>query len=131
MADQSLDNFSRLAVIKHVHDIAVAKCTPSAFARFTACFSQLRMVSSVTDHSGSRRRGRVVTIQLSICRTKFTSVRGTRRTASFGGRPRRPRTFSDSTRTNGLKPSRSNDSGVSVLASPMRMPVFHRVANSI
>lgn len=37
----------------------IEKCTPSASARLTACFSQLRMVSSVTAHNGSRRRGRV------------------------------------------------------------------------
>ncbi|KDV35119.1 porin [Escherichia coli O69:H11 str. 07-3763] len=58
-------------------------------------------------------------------------LRGTRRTSSFGGRPRRARTFSDRIRTNGLTPSRSNDSGVSIRASPIRIPVFQRVANSI
>lgn len=35
----------------------IEKCTPSASARFTACFSQLRIVSSVTGHNGSRRGG--------------------------------------------------------------------------
>ena len=69
MTSQCLDDFPGLAVIEHVHDIAVPegvcgvtgieKCTPSASARLTACFSQLRMVSSVTAHNGSRRRGRV------------------------------------------------------------------------
>lgn len=75
MPGQCLDDLPGLPVIKHVHNIAVTesmrrhgdrKCTPSASARFTACFSQLRIVSSVTGHNGSRRRGRVVTIQLSI-----------------------------------------------------------------
>ena len=72
VTSQCLDDFPGLAVIEHVHDIAVTgieKCTPSASARFTACFSQLRIVSSVTGHNGSRRRGRVVIIQLSICLT--------------------------------------------------------------
>ena len=66
MPGQCLDDLPGLPVIKHVHDIGIEKCTPSASARFTACFSQLRIVSSVTGHNGSRRRGRVVTIQLSI-----------------------------------------------------------------
>ena len=78
VTSQCPDDFPGLAVIKHVHDMAVPegvgvtgieKCTPSASARLTACFSQLRMVSSVTAHNGSRRRGRVVIIQLSICLT--------------------------------------------------------------
>lgn len=58
---QSLYDLPWLSVIKHVHNIAapesmggtgIEKWTPSASARFTACFSQLRMVSSVTAHSG-------------------------------------------------------------------------------
>nr|EFR3780994.1 hypothetical protein [Escherichia coli] len=78
MTKQCQDDFPGLAVIEHVHDIAVPegvwcdryrKVSPPASARLTANFSQLRMVSSVTAHNGSRRRGRVVLIQLSICLT--------------------------------------------------------------
>jgi len=44
------------------------KYTP-AFARLTAAFSQLRMVSSVALQSGSRRFGRSVASQLYTWRT--------------------------------------------------------------
>lgn len=74
MPGQCLDDLPGLPVIKHVHNIAVTESMRryrnrkmhAITARFTACFSQLRIVSSVTGHNGSRRRGRVVTIQLSI-----------------------------------------------------------------
>ncbi len=75
MPGQCLDNLPGLPVIKHVHDIAVTesmrrhgdrKMHAVSFSPLHRLFSQLRIVSSVTGHNGSRRRGRVVTIQLSI-----------------------------------------------------------------
>ena len=71
VTSQCLDDFPGLAVIEHVHDIAVPEgmwCDRNRKV-YPVCFSQLRMVSSVTAHNGSRRRGRVVIIQLSICLT--------------------------------------------------------------
>ncbi|SVS99380.1 Uncharacterised protein [Klebsiella pneumoniae] len=61
MPGQRLVDLPELPVIKHVHDIAVPEGMrrhgDRNSARFTACFSQLRIVSSVTGHNGSRRRG--------------------------------------------------------------------------
>lgn len=59
MPGQRLDDLPELPVIKHVHDIAV----PEGMRRHgdrkmhAISFSQLRIVSSVTGHNGSRRRG--------------------------------------------------------------------------
>lgn len=114
VTSQCPDDFPGLAVIEHVHDIAVPegmwcdrnrKCTPSASARFTACFSQLRIVSSVTGHNrlppagpgGDHPAFHLPDIAYICQRNRAHFI--------FGGRPRRARTFSDRIRTNGLTPS--------------------------
>lgn len=116
MSGQRLNHFPWLPVIKHMHDIAVTK-------RVRSFYGQFRMVLSVTAHSDSRRRGRLVihpALYLpdiaNICQRDQTDL-------IFGGRPRRARAFSDNTRTKGRSPPRSNDLRGQRWASPIRIPV--------
>lgn len=140
MPGQGLDDLLRLPVIKHVHDIAVPervgrhrnrKVHPVSFSPFHGllepvphgfiCDGPQRFTPAGT--GGDQPALHLPDIAY-ICQRDQTDL-------IFRRRPRRARTFSDSTRTKGRRPSRSKDSGVRVRASPIRIPVFHMVANSM
>lgn len=139
VAGQSLNNFLRLPVVKHVHDVAVSKrmrchrnrkMHPVSFGPFH------RLLQPVTHgfigdgpqwFAPAGTGGHHPAFHL----THKIPVRQRNQPHFILGRAPAARGLSDNTRTNGRSPSKSNDSGVSILASPIRMPVFHMVANSI